>query len=122
MEKSAKSILDELLIVKGLLSVYSLTDNDKKVIINIEEPNNIGVKECLNKKIVLAVIHDSDFREPYGSMAIKENGLIIFPPLPFHEIKNSVSSSPSKKVHDFLKTKFNIKLTEEHATLILGID
>jgi len=60
--------------------------------------------------------HDSSFREPAGEI-VKNN---IFPPVPFPEIPNSISSSPGWEVHEFLRTKINIQ--KDDATLLLGVD
>ncbi len=116
-------IIEDLRKVDGLSNVNLLDERLKKETSSLEEENNIGVRECLKRKYVIVLTHDSSFREPESEIVKKDNEMIIFPAVPFSEVKakNVVSSSPSKKVHDFLVRKFNLKLKYE-ATLLIGFD
>ena len=109
--------------VNGLDNVKLLNEKLKKEISILEEKNNIGVRECLKRKYVIVLTHDFSFRGPEGKIVKKNNEKIIFPTVPFSEIraKNVVSSSPSRKVHNLLVRKFNLKLKDE-ATLLIGFD
>ena len=116
-------IIEDLMKVNGLDNVKLLGERLKEDISSLEEKNNIGVRECLKRKYTAILTHDSSFREPEGKIVVYKNEEIIFPAVPFSEIKakNVVSSSPSKKVHNFIVKKLNLKLNDE-ATLFIGFD
>lgn len=107
-------VIEKLKKVKGLANFYILTEEDRKKILELEEPRNTGVRECLKRKFVLAMTHSSEFREPPCAI-VKDSE---FPPVPFPEIEGAISSSPGWKVDKFLRTK--IKAKEGNATLIVG--
>ena len=116
-------ILKDLKKVKGLSNINLLNNKLKKCILDMEKKSNIGVLESLKRKYTIVLTHDSNFRKPEEKIVKRENGRIIFPAVSFSEVKtkNAVSSSPSKKVHDFLVKRFNLKLKDE-ATLLIGFD
>lgn len=118
-----EKIISQLKQVKGLSNFNLLHDSHKKKILELEESRNLGVKECLNRQFTLLLTHDSSFRPPTSSEVIKKENSITFPPVSFPEVdaKDVVSSSPSKKVHDFLVKEFNLKLKDE-ATLLIGFN
>ena len=118
------SIIEKLRLIDGLTNIYVLGNEDKKLIEKLEEENNIGVKECLNKMITLVAIHDSRFREPMFPLVNIKDKRVKFTSLPFKDIKEieALSSSPSKIVHKYLKKRYNMKINEEHATLIIGFN
>ncbi len=107
--------IQKLKQVKGLANFYLLTKEDRAKILELEEPRNLGIRECLKKKFVLAMSHTSEFRKPAGEI-VKDG---IFPPVPFQEVKGAISSSPGWKVHEFLKKKLKLK---DEASLIVGSD
>ncbi|MBI2667431.1 hypothetical protein HYX17_01525 [Candidatus Woesearchaeota archaeon] len=119
-----KDILEGLNKVNGLNNVNILGDEDKDIIRNLEEENNIGVLECIDRNHVVMVVHNSGFREPEKNMVIKENGIAIFPALEFPEVKakDVVSSSPGINVHEYLRRRFNLNIDNEHATLLIGFN
>lgn len=119
---SVKSIIDSLRNVKGLTDFYILDSQDTDFIKLNEDKNNLGVLEAVSRKHVIAVVHDSTWRKPAGKIVSEEKGKLVFPPVPFPEIKekNVVSSSPGIKVHDYLKKKMNI--VGNDATLLIGWD
>lgn len=116
-------VIEDLRKVNGLDNVKLLDEKLKKDTYSLEEKNNVGVRECLKRKYTIILTHDSSFREPEGKIVKKNNRKIIFPAVSFSEVKakNVVSSSPSKKVHNFLVKKLNLKLNDE-ATLLIGFD
>ncbi len=119
-----EKIIKNLAKIKGLSNVKLLTEDDKKQIIKLEDKNNIGVIECANRKHTLILTHDNKFREPASEVVINKEGRIIFPSVPFPEVKAKkvISSSPSEKVHNFLVKKHNLKIKNNDATLLIGFD
>jgi len=113
----------KLQTIKGLSNINILRAYDKKFIKDNEDKNNTGVFECLNRQFTLTLTHDSTFRNPPSKISYEERGQLIFPGVPFHEVsgKNVVSSSPSEKIHNYLVSRFKMKLTNE-ATLLVGFD
>ena len=118
-----RDIITSLSQVRGLSNVALLKGEDKDIIRNLEDEENEGVLSCLDKQFTLVLTHNSDFRDPEGEIVKKENGKIIFPPIPFSEVnaKNVVSSSPNKDTHEFLVKQYDLVLTDE-ATLLIGFD
>ena len=114
----------KLQTVKGISNINQLRAYDKKFIKENEDPNNLGVLECIKRKITLVITHDSTFRDPDSKISYEEHGQIYFPPVPFHEItgKNVVSSSPGEKVHDYLIERFKLRLKNNEATLLIGFN
>lgn len=108
--------IEKLKKVKGLDNITILTEEDKSKILEVEEERNTGVRECLKKKFVLAMSHDSSFRKPPEEI-VKDG---TFPAVSFPEIEGAISSSPGWKVHEFLKKKMNLK--DGYATLIVGFE
>ncbi len=104
--------------IKGLHKPKYLSNKEINQIRILNNPNNTGVEEVLNKKYVLLVFHDSNFREPREKIVKKIGNETIFPPIPFKEIKNSISASPSKKLHEYLIKKTKIK--KDWASLLIG--
>ena len=119
-----KDILEELNRVNGLNNINLLNDEDKDIVRNLEEDNNIGVLECIDRNHVVMVVHNSGFREPEKDMVIKENNVVIFPALVFPEVKakDVISSSPGINVHDYLRKRFDLNIDDEHATLLIGFN
>lgn len=109
--------------VHGLGNINILNKTQIEFIKYNEDKNNEGVFECLKRKYVLCVTHDSDFRDPEEVIVAKKKDKLIFPPVKFSEVKakNVVSSSPGKKIHKYLTKEFKLKLNDE-ATLLIGFD
>ena len=108
----------KLKFTKGLHKPRYLSNKEINKIRILNEPNNIGIDEVLNKKYVILVFHDSNFREPKEKITKKIGKETIFPSIPFEEIKNSISASPSKKLHEYLIKK--IKIKKDWASLLIG--
>ena len=55
-------------------------------------------------------------------IVIKDKGRIVFPPVPFPEIKAAsvASASPGYRVDSYLRKKMNLK--KDDATLLIGFD
>jgi len=123
MEKTKIKAIIESLKSAGLSNIYLLKEEDKDIILNMEEDENLGVKECIERKFTLVLTHDSGFRKPQGKIVKENNGNMIFPAVPFSEVnaKRVVSSSPGRDVHQFLVKRFNLKLKDD-ATLLIGFD
>ncbi len=117
-----QKIINKLKKIKGLKFHILIPSQDKLIIQNLEDKKNIGVIECLKMPHTLIVSHDNSFRDPPSPIVLKkENSTMpILPPVLFPEIKNSISSSPSEKVHNFLIKKYNLKLNPQEATLLIG--
>lgn len=107
-----------LKFTRGLHKPKFLSNKEINKIRALNEPNNTGVEEVLNKKNVILVFHDSTFRKPAKKITKKVGNKIIFPPVPFPEIKNAISASPSKKLHEYLTKK--IKIKKDWASLLIG--
>ena len=108
----------KLSFTKGLHKPKFLSEKQKNKLRILNEANNIGISEVLNKKNVILVFHDSSFRDPPKKITKKIGKEIVFPSIPFKEIKNSISASPSKKLHNY-STK-NIKIKKNWASLLVG--
>ncbi len=108
----------KLRFIKGLHSPTPLKNKEINKIRKLNEPNNIGVEEVLNKKNIILVFHDSKFRKPQKKIVKKIDKEVIFPAIPFPEIKNSISSSPSKRLHNYLIK--NRKTKKDWASLLIG--
>ena len=116
--ENIKKIMDDLVLVKGLANIYILNKKDKKAIKMLEESRNIGVLEAIKKPCTLVLTHDSSFRQPTCPIVANDS----FPPVPFPEVKakSVVSSSPGKKVHNYLVDRFKLNLDNKEATLLIG--
>ncbi len=108
----------KLKFTKGLHNPTFLSNKEINQIRKINESNNLGVEEVLNKPNVILVFHDSKFRKTQEKIVKKVGKEIIFPPTPFPEIKNSISSSPSTKLHKFLIKNRRVK--KDWASLLIG--
>ena len=104
----------------GLSHIRVLTNEEKRMVAALEGKENHGVHACLQYPLTLAVAHDGQFREPPMPIVAIQGDKAVFPPIPFPELGNAISSSPSKKVHDFLVKHFALPITDDHATLIIG--
>ncbi len=115
--------IQELMKVKGILDAKPIEGTQKNVLTNLESENNIGMLACLQRTNVVVVVHNEAFRKPLGSLVQVEEGKVVFPGLPFPEVKakNVISASPSKDAHDFLRREFG---WEENtlATILIGFD
>lgn len=119
-----KKIIDDLNRINGLGNINLLNEKDRDIIRNLEEENNIGVIECIERRYVIVVTHNSNFREPEKDIVVQNGNGIIFPALEFPEIKadSVISSSPGINVHNYLRKKFNMNIDDEHATLLVGFN
>ncbi len=122
--KKLSKIRDKLNKVKGLRVLFTLEDEQRDIIRDLEEERNKGVFECLDREYTMLLAHDSSFREPDEKIVNGKDKKVIFPGVPFHEVdaKNVVSSSPSGRVHRALMEMLHIHLDEEEATLLIGFD
>ncbi len=108
----------KLRFTKGLHKPRFLSEKQKNKARVINEANNIGIDEVLNKKNAILVFHDSTFREPPKKIVKKIGKEIVFPSVPFQEVENSISASPSKKLHDYLSK--NIRVKKDWASIMVG--
>ena len=114
--------IEKMKTLKGLSNVFLLSDLQKEKVIELEEIRNIGVKLCAEKKHCIVCTHDSTFPEPKQSIVMHTMDGAIFPAIKFPEIIESISSSPGIKVHEYLVKEFDMRLIEEDATLLIGLD
>ncbi|MDP6641824.1 MAG: hypothetical protein QGF74_00370 [Candidatus Nanoarchaeia archaeon] len=119
-----KDILESLRKIEGLNHINLLNQEDKDVIINLEEEYNLGVSECIERDHVVVVTHNSNFREPERDIVINKEKQTVFPALDFPEVKAKevVSSSPGINVHNYLRKRFDMKINGHHATLLIGFN
>lgn len=124
MQDKLREILEGLRNVDGLGNFFVMAERDKVPVRSLEQENNVGVHEALNREFTLLLTHDSRFREPAGSIVVENNGETVFPGVPFPEVgaKEVVSSSPSEAVHNFLVERFGLKLENNEATLLIGFN
>lgn len=115
-----EKIIDDLKRVQGLSNFRILGEEEKKEILKLEEARNLGVIEALRKRYTLALSHDNNFREPVFELVVRKGKKIIFPPVPFPEVKaeDAVSGSPGWKVHELLAKEMDLK--KDDATLLIG--
>ena len=109
--------------VRGIVDARPIEGTQRNVLSNLENENNVGVLECLRRTHILVIVHDATFRDPHGSLAVVKEGQLLFPGLPFPEVKgkNVISASPSKDAHDFLRREFGWE-DNTHATILIGFD
>ncbi len=124
MDARIAKIRDKLNKIKGLRVLFTLEEEQKDIIRDLEEERNKGVFECLDREYTMLLAHDSSFRKPDKKIVKGKGKDIIFPGVPFHEVnaKNVVSSSPSGRVHRALMEMLHVHLDEEDATLLVGFD
>ena len=120
--KKVQRIINDLKKLSGLHNFIILDDKDINIIRKLEEKRNRAVLEAIRRTHVIAFTHESSFRKPVGKIVVKQKNKIIFPPVPFPEVKakNVVSGSPGYTVDSYLRKK--IKRKKEDATLIVGFD
>ena len=116
-----EQIIQLLRKIDGLANIYVLNEEEKRLLAELEEEENHGMHACLTMPITLVLTHDSSFREPAAPIVLQKNGKHTFPPVPFPELQRAISSSPSKKVHDFLIKRLHLNLGEGDATLVIGL-
>jgi len=118
--ENEKKILES---IKWIKEVIVLNDIDRKFIFSHEEDRNHWVYECIKRKVLFCVTHDSNFRDPDSLIVLKLGNKVIFPAVSFHEIKrpSTVSSSPWLDVHNYLIKKFN-NPDDYDATILIGFD
>lgn len=119
-----EKIIRELQNTKGLGNVKLLNSKHKKMILELEDENNLGVKECVMRDFTIALTHDSTFREPVGEIVVDTETGLVLPAVPFPEAKGKdvVSSSPSEIVHKAIVTELELSLNPEEATLLIGFN
>lgn len=127
INKSKEEIIEDekinILKIPWVKEIIQLSWEDKRYIFENEEDRNHWVYETINRDIVLCITHDSLFREADAPIVIQQWNKTIFPAVSFHEVKqkNTVSSSPWIRVHNYLITKF--KNTDwMDATILIGFD
>jgi len=123
LDEIIKKETDILLKIKWLKEVIVIDNNDRAFIFDNEEDRNHWIYEVLRKKVIFAVTHDFDFREPDEAIVLKKWKKVVFPTVKFHEIKRSwvISASPWIKVHNYLKDKFE-NLGADDATILIWFD
>ena len=106
--------------IKGLKFLSVLSPSQKEEIKILEDDQNSGVFECLQKKQVFIISHSTSFRDP---LIFNKDGSFVFAPQPFPEFNDqAIMSSPSKRVHDFLIKECYLSLNPTDATLLVGVD
>lgn len=121
-EERLRDVKQTLLVLRGIKDVAMLTEDDKDRIWNIEEERNIGVFETLMRRYVVVVTHDASWRPAAADIVIKRGERVIFPPVPFPEVKekDAVSSSPGMAAHQYLSSK--VRIEPNDATILIGFN
>jgi len=139
---NTNEIISQIKSIKGIKEVKLLDSEQREFIqeLEIQEEKetgiiNQGVKEVMQRKIVLVATHDETFREPKEEL-FKDN--VIFS-TSFHELDeimreknnninstdniNFIISSPSKESHEYLKALIKVEGEglNEDATLLIGV-
>ncbi len=109
--------------IPGLRKPLLLTPEDRKEILRLEEEHNYGVHDCLQKEVVLVILHDEMFRKPHLPEVILHQGKHIFPAVPFPELASlsAITGSPGSPVHFYLVNKYYNEIGN-HATLLIGFN
>jgi len=120
VEEAVKTLVN----TTGLANVKLLNKSKKKLIWNLEDDFNVGVRECLARKNVVFLTHNSEFRDPEEDIVKEKGETIIMPSIPFKELShlNAISSSPSATVHRFMKGVLEMNLKDDEASLVIGFD
>src|SRR3989344_4044442 len=116
--------LGKLQLIWGLGKPMLLTTTMRKRVIELEAPENTGVIAVLRRQHVFVVTHDISFRKPQEPITKKMKGGVVFPAIPFPEIKGAISASPGNPVHRYLITllrKRAIRVKKDDATLLIGV-
>ncbi len=116
-----KRIVQGLASLKGVKEVRVLTEAEKDHIWEHEELRNVGVFDTLMRRYTFVFTHDHTWRPAAGDLVFKRKGeRIIFPGLPFPEVKepSTTSASPGMLIHSYLATK--IKMDTTDATVFVG--
>lgn len=121
-EERLRDVKQILMTLKGIKNVAMLTEDDKDRIWNLEEERNIGAFETLMRRYVIVVTHDSSWRPAAADIVMKRGERVIFPPVPFPEVKekDAVSCSPGLAVHQYLSTK--VRIEPNDATILIGFN
>lgn len=120
---TVESEIQRLLTIPGIRDVYELSPDDKRFIFLNEEDRNHGVFEAIRRKHTVCILHTDTFRVPDAPIVYSAEGKVIFPPVPFHEIRrgNAVSGSPSGAIHAHLLKHFPAA-EDSDATVLIGFD
>ncbi len=121
-EERLRTVTHNLQVLRGIKEVAMLTEDDKDTVWNMEEERNIGVFETIMRRYVIVVTHDSSWRPAASDIVIKRGQRVVFPPVPFPEVKekDAVSSSPGLDVHQFLSSK--VRIEPNDATILIGFN
>ncbi len=108
-------IVKELSRINGISNVRVLNKKEKKEILKLEDNDNIGIINALNKKHTLA----------FSKSKLNENELIKkkkskFPLIKIRELEEAVSALPGFRVHK--KLAKHMDLEEEDVTVLVGLE
>ena len=116
--------LGKLQLIRGLGKPMLLTTTMRKRVRELDAPENTGVIAVLRRQHVFVVTHDASFRKPQEPITKQTTRGIVFPAIPFPEIKGAISASPGNTVHRYLITllrKRAIRVKKDDATLLIGV-
>jgi len=116
---SLDKLLKNLKLRKGISNVRVLTKLEKKLILELEESSNIGVRAALDKKHTITLTK-TQFKA--SKLTLQKDKETIFPPLRIPEIdlEESVSALPGKKVHKELEK--DLEFETDDVSVLVGID
>src|SRR3989344_4576458 len=109
MVRSVEQMQKLLVRLRGITQVALISAQQRKKMLLLEEKNNVGVFDVLQKKYVFLATHDASFRDPPHEIVKKEKEKVIFPSQPFPEIPEAIIASPGWKVHEYLSKEFDIQ-------------
>jgi hypothetical protein len=122
--KDISHAIQKLKATPGIIEVIELWDDTRDYIRKHEEVRNRWVSDVLTRKYVIALTHDSSFREPAAPIVEKTaTGEIFFPAVAFPEVigDSVISASPSVAIHEHLLQFFPYHEDDE-ATILVGWD
>lgn len=116
--------ISTLCTLEWVTEAVELSTEARKYIRNHEEIRNTWVLETIGRDRVIVFLHNSHFRNPVEPIVWKNHSEeVYFPGIPFPEIhwKKVISSSPGKKVHEYLLDFFPYHQPGD-ATVLVGWD
>jgi hypothetical protein len=115
-------VIHTLKATPGIIEVVELWSDARDHIRKNEEVRNRWVSDVLTRKYVIALTHDSSFREPTAPIVEKTSmGEVFFPAVSFPEVvwDAVISASPSPHIHEYLLRFFPYH-EEDEATILVG--
>ena len=117
-----ETAIETLKMLPWVVDVVPVSQDAREYIRIHEASENSGITEALDRKHLLCLLHDQDFRKPAGPIVhTTHSGKVEFPWVPFPEIQGKwvVSASPSIDIHRYLLQYFPYA-SHDDATVLIG--